>query len=88
MDKRELLNLADIDKFDEVFMANLSPRKSPDNRDEWLNSWESFKNINNLQFKSGINLAIFIFDVQNYWCSQKNEANCRLGYDNFYFTGI
>ena len=44
MDKRELLNLADIDKFDEVFMANLSPRKSPDNRDEWLNSWESFKN--------------------------------------------
>ena len=44
MDKRELLNLADIEKFDEVFMANLSPRKSPDNKDEWLNSWESFKN--------------------------------------------
>jgi spermidine/putrescine transport system substrate-binding protein len=44
MDKRELLNLADIDKFDEVFMANLSPRKSPDNREDWLNSWESFKN--------------------------------------------
>ena len=33
-----------IGKFDEVFMANLSPRKSPDNKDEWLNSWESFKN--------------------------------------------
>jgi spermidine/putrescine transport system substrate-binding protein len=43
-DKRELLNLADIDKFDEVFMANLSPRKSPDNRQEWLDAWEAFKN--------------------------------------------
>ena len=43
-DKRELLNLADIDKFDEVFMANLSPRKSPGNRQEWLDAWEAFKN--------------------------------------------
>ena len=43
-DKRELLNLADIDKFDEVFMANLSPRKSPANRQEWLDAWEEFKN--------------------------------------------
>ena len=43
-DKRELLNLADIDKFDEVFMANLSPRKSPENRQEWLDAWEAFKN--------------------------------------------
>ena len=44
IDKRELLNLADIDKFDEVFMANLSPRKSPENRQEWLDAWEAFKN--------------------------------------------
>ena len=44
MDKRELLNLADIDNY-EVFMANLSPRKSPDNRDEWLSAWENFKNV-------------------------------------------
>lgn len=44
MDKRELLNLADLDKFDKVFMANLSPRKMPDNDAEWLASWESFKN--------------------------------------------
>jgi spermidine/putrescine-binding protein len=43
-DKRELLNLADIDKFDEVFMANLSPRKSPGNRQQWLDAWEAFKN--------------------------------------------
>ncbi len=43
-DKRELLNLADIDKFDEVFMANLSPRKSPANRQQWLDAWEAFKN--------------------------------------------
>ena len=35
----------EIDKFDEVFMANLSPRKSPDNRDEWLSAWENFKNV-------------------------------------------
>jgi len=33
-----------IEKFDEIFMANLSPRKSPDNRDEWMASWEKFKN--------------------------------------------
>ena len=44
-DKRELLNLADLDQFDEVFMANLSPRKDPDNRDEWLAAWEDFKNV-------------------------------------------
>ena len=43
-DKRELLNLTDLDQFDEVFMANLSPRKDPDNRDEWLAAWEDFKN--------------------------------------------
>ena len=43
-DKRELLNLSDIDKFDEVFMANLSPRKDPANRSDWLNAWEAFKN--------------------------------------------
>lgn len=43
-DKRELLNLSNIEKFDEIFMANLSPRKSPDNRDEWMASWEKFKN--------------------------------------------
>lgn len=43
-DKRELLNLADLDKFDEVFMANLSPRKDPDNRQAWLDTWENFKN--------------------------------------------
>lgn len=42
--KRALLNLADIDKFDEVFMANLSPRKDPANRSDWLNAWEAFKN--------------------------------------------
>ncbi len=44
-DKRELLNLVDLDRFDEVFMANLSPRKDPDNRQEWLNAWENFKNL-------------------------------------------
>ena len=44
MEKRELLNLADLDKFDKVFMANLSPRKMPDNDADWLASWESFKN--------------------------------------------
>jgi hypothetical protein len=43
-DKRELLNLSNIEKFDEIFMSNLSPRKSPDNRDEWMASWEQFKN--------------------------------------------
>ena len=43
-DKRALLNLADIDKFDEVFMANLSPRKDPANRQDWLDAWEAFKN--------------------------------------------
>ena len=43
-DKRELLNLADLDKFDSVFMANLSPRKDPDNRQAWLDAWENFKN--------------------------------------------
>lgn len=43
-DKRELLNLADIDRFDEVFMANLSPRKDPANREDWLGAWEAFKN--------------------------------------------
>jgi spermidine/putrescine transport system substrate-binding protein len=41
--KRELLNLADLDRFDKVFMANLSPRKDPANRAEWLAAWESFK---------------------------------------------
>ena len=44
-DKRELLNLADLDRFSEVFMANLSPRKDPANRAEWLNAWEDFKNV-------------------------------------------
>lgn len=44
-DKRELLNLVDLDRFDEVFMANLSPRKAPDNRQEWLDAWENFKNL-------------------------------------------
>jgi spermidine/putrescine transport system substrate-binding protein len=43
-DKRELLNLADLDRFDKVFMANLSPRKDPVNRAEWLGAWEAFKN--------------------------------------------
>lgn len=43
-DKRELLNLADVDRFGEVFMANLSPRKDPPNRAEWLSAWEAFKN--------------------------------------------
>ena len=43
-DKRELLNLADLDKFTDVFMANLSPRKDPDNRSAWLDAWEKFKN--------------------------------------------
>lgn len=42
-DKRELLNLADLGKFDTVFMANLSPRKKPDNDKDWLAAWESFK---------------------------------------------
>jgi len=44
MDKRELLNLADLEKFDKVFMANLSPRKMPDNDADWLAAWEGFKN--------------------------------------------
>lgn len=44
-DKRELLNLVDLDRFDEVFMANLSPRKDPDNRQDWLDAWEDFKNL-------------------------------------------
>ncbi len=44
-DKRELLNLADLDRFDELFMANLSPRKDPGNRQEWLDAWENFKNL-------------------------------------------
>jgi len=43
-DKRELLNLADLDKFTEVFMANLAPRRDPDNRQAWLDAWEEFKN--------------------------------------------
>ena len=43
-DKRELLNLTDLDKFDKVFMANLSPRKKPENDKEWLAAWENFKN--------------------------------------------
>ena len=43
-DKRELLNLADLDKFSEVFMANLSPRKDPANRQDWLDAWGEFKN--------------------------------------------
>ena len=43
-DKRELLNLADLDKFTEVFMASLSPRKDPENRQAWLDAWEEFKN--------------------------------------------
>lgn len=43
-DKRALLNLSDIDKFDEIFMANLSPRKDPKNRQAWLDTWEAFKN--------------------------------------------
>ena len=42
--KRELLNLGNLEKFDEIFMANLSPRKSPDNREERMASWEKFKN--------------------------------------------
>ena len=42
--KRQLLNLGNLEKFDEIFMANLSPRKSPDNREEWMGSWEKFKN--------------------------------------------
>ena len=44
-DKRELLNLVDLDRFDEVFMANLSPRKDPANRQDWLDAWENFKNL-------------------------------------------
>jgi hypothetical protein len=43
-EKRELLNLADLEKFDKVFMANLSPREKPDNDKEWLAAWENFKN--------------------------------------------
>ena len=43
-DKRELLNLADLDKFTDVFMAGLSPRKDPANRQAWLDAWEDFKN--------------------------------------------
>jgi len=43
-EQRELLNLADLDKFDTVFMANLSPRKMPANDAEWLATWENFKN--------------------------------------------
>lgn len=43
-DKRELLNLTDLERFDEVFMANLSPRKKPQNDAEWLGAWEDFKN--------------------------------------------
>lgn len=42
-DKRDLLNLTDIDRFDEVFMSNLSPRKDPANRSDWLDAWEAFK---------------------------------------------
>jgi len=44
-DKRELLNLDDLDRFSEIFMANLSPRKDPENRQEWLDAWEEFKNL-------------------------------------------
>jgi len=43
-EQRELLNLADLDKFDSVFMANLSPRKMPANDADWLSTWENFKN--------------------------------------------
>tara|TARA_B100000780_G_scaffold256884_1_gene206360 strand:- start:2797 stop:3909 length:1113 start_codon:yes stop_codon:yes gene_type:complete len=43
-EQRDLLNLADLDKFDSVFMANLSPRKMPSNDADWLSTWENFKN--------------------------------------------
>jgi spermidine/putrescine transport system substrate-binding protein len=43
-EQRELLNLADLDKFDSEFMAKLSPRKMPANDADWLSTWENFKN--------------------------------------------
>ena len=44
--KRQLLNLGNLEKFDEIFMANLSPRKSPDNREEWMVPGKSLKTHN------------------------------------------
>lgn len=43
-EQRELLNLADLNRFDSEFMAKLSPRKMPANDAEWLSTWENFKN--------------------------------------------
>lgn len=44
-DQRKLLNLDDLDNFESVFLANLSPRERPDNIDEWSAIWEEFKSL-------------------------------------------
>ena len=44
-DQRKLLNLADLDNLEKVFLANLSPRERPDNIEEWSAIWEEFKSL-------------------------------------------
>lgn len=38
-----LLNLDDVDRFEAVFMSNLSPRVEPADKEEWMRVWEAFK---------------------------------------------
>lgn len=42
-EQRELLNLTDLDRFNEQFLANLSPRVEPENKNDWMRMWEQFK---------------------------------------------
>jgi spermidine/putrescine transport system substrate-binding protein len=42
-EQRDLLNLTDLDRFNEEFLANLAPRVEPPNKEEWMRTWEQFK---------------------------------------------
>jgi spermidine/putrescine transport system substrate-binding protein len=44
-EQRELLNLDDLETFEQRYMANLSPRERPENIDDWSTAWEEFKAI-------------------------------------------
>ena len=55
-------------------MANLSPRKSPDNRDEWLSAWENFKTFN-IIIKLRPDFLAFITKIMIIDCSTRIEAN-------------